>query len=121
MDSRGAEIIMPDTDMAERLNRASANIWAGSRKAPPPTTAAFSTMPNAMPYLTSSSPTTTASVGDASTNRHPPNSSLNFWDTTQVENETAERGGRRLEKPGCRLARGAHLLEGFGRDKDRGL
>jgi transposase-like protein len=62
---------------------ASASISATCRKTGPPTTAAFATMPNAMPTSTPSSPTTIAPACDALTTKHPPSSSPNSRDTTR--------------------------------------
>ena len=60
----------------------SASISTGCRKTAPPTIAAFSTMPNATPASTASSPTTITPVCDVSAIRLPPSSSLNSPDTT---------------------------------------
>jgi hypothetical protein len=67
---------------------ASASISTGCRKTAPPTTAAFSIMPNAMLTSTSSSPITTTPACAASTTKRPPNSSL-------ISRDTTRRPGRR--------------------------
>ena len=61
---------------------ASVTTSTACRRTAPPTTAGFSTMPNAMPISTPLSPITIAPACDASAITHPPNSSLISRDTT---------------------------------------
>jgi transposase InsO family protein len=73
----------PQTNgMVERFNRRLGEHLDRVPQNHPPTTAAFSTTPNATPTSTPSLPTTFAPACDALTIRHPPSSSLNSRDTT---------------------------------------
>ena len=83
---------------------ASASISPQSRKTAPPTTAAFTTMPNATPTCTALSPTIIAPGCDALTIRHPPSSSLNSRDTTRRPGAPLAMASRSWEKTLAQLS-----------------
>ena len=80
----------PQTNgMVERFNRRLAEHLDRMPQNRTATTAAFSTMPNAMPISAPSSPTTTAPACAASITKPPPNSSPNSRDTTRTRGSRA--------------------------------
>ena len=78
----------PVLDLMSALKRSLAQETGGAAKPKRKATAAFSTMPNAMPISTPSSPTTIAPDCAASITRLPPNSSLISRDTTRRPGST---------------------------------